>query len=106
MRGLKISNEISKQMTAILSRTFPGFLISVTKTVLVNEGKTANVFVSIYSADQDSIFKKMIEKRISIRKELASKMKLRRVPDLRFNLDKSLEYSQEMSTMISKLNEE
>ena len=70
-------------------------MISVTKVQVTADLSVAKVYLSIFPSDQsDSYLKNISDNTVPIRHDLSQRMKnqLRRVPNLHFYLDDSLDY--------------
>jgi len=99
-RLMKIERLIQKDLSDIFQRKsrdiFQGKLISVTSVRITSDLSEAKVFVSIFPNEKAKDVLKEIETNNKIiRNELAQRVKLqlRKIPDLKFYLDDSLEYT-------------
>lgn len=97
----KISHEISKIVGTIIKEFHP--LASVIKTEVTPKLTNAYVFISIYDAKSDTIFKDLKQKETFIRKELASKLKTRYVPNIILMKDKGMEHSSKIEELLKTL---
>lgn len=97
----KISREISKIVGNIIRELHP--MASVIKTEVTPKLTNAYVFVSIYDSKSISIFKDMQQKEPYIRKELASKLKTRYVPNIILVKDDSMEHSSKIEELLKTL---
>ncbi len=98
-RQKKIASVLQKDLVNILQNDarsgYKGVIISVTKVNVTSDLSQAKVFVSIFPSDKKNEFIKGIQSNTStIRYELAQRTKnqLRRMPELTFFLDDSLDY--------------
>ncbi|MCR9263612.1 MAG: 30S ribosome-binding factor RbfA [Flavobacteriaceae bacterium] len=99
-RQKKIAGIIQKDLADILQRAatdggLKGTLISVSKVSVTTDLSIAKVYVSIFpNKDAQELLKGIKANQVAIRYELAQRTKnqLRRVPELNFYLDDSLEY--------------
>lgn len=99
-RQRKIAGIIQKDMVEVLQRAateggLKGTLISVSKVYITSDLSIAKVYVSIFPADKAKELLEGIKSNESlIKHELAQRTKnqLRRVPNLNFYLDDSLDY--------------
>ena len=105
MRADKLSKEIKKHLSSILSEMFLGSFISVVKVTFTEGIKTAHVFLSIYGEEKMKQYREIDKKKAKIREALAQKMRIRRVPNLVLRIDDTIEYSQKISNIISGLKE-
>ncbi|MCM5662291.1 30S ribosome-binding factor RbfA [Galbibacter mesophilus] len=99
-RQKKIGGVIQRDLAEILQRAakdggMSGTLISVTKVNVTTDLSIAKVYVSIFPHNNaDELLKGMRSNQPLIKHELSQRTKnqLRRVPDLEFFIDDSLEY--------------
>ncbi|TVR41738.1 MAG: 30S ribosome-binding factor RbfA [Bacteroidia bacterium] len=98
MRQNRISRLIQKDLGEILQIAgrdwFPGTLITVTKVYVTTDLSIARVYLSVFGKDAGDILKQVDMRNKEIRKQLGARVKnqLRQVPDLRFFIDDSLDY--------------
>ena len=99
-RQKKIAGVIQKDLADILQRAatdggLKGILISVTKVQVTVDLSIAKVFLSIFPNDQaTALLEEIKASQHTVKHELAQRTKnqLRRVPELIFYIDDSLEY--------------
>ena len=98
-RQKKIATLIQKDLVDILQgdarESMKGVLVSVTKVLVTNDLSQAKVYLSVFpSKKRISIVNGVKSNSVSIRHELAQRTKhqLRRVPNLTFYGDDSLDY--------------
>lgn len=99
-RQKKISGVLQKDLAEILQRAakdgnMSGTLISVTKVHVTSDLSVAKVFVSIFPhKNAEELIEGIRSNQPLIKHELSQRTKnqLRRVPDLNFYIDDSLEY--------------
>ena len=98
-RQKKIAGVLQKDLVDILQGSardsIKGVVISVTKVNVTSDLGQARVFLSVFpTANRDSILKGVISNTQSIRYEMAKRTKnqLRRMPELAFFIDDSLDY--------------
>lgn len=111
VRRLDRINEEVKKTLAQIVRDMKDPRISPMTTILMadvtNDYKQAKVKVSVYDKD-DSVRKETIDAlnyaKGFIAHELGQRMKIRHLPDLKFILDNSIEYSVHISQVIDELN--
>lgn len=108
-RMLKINSEIQKAISEIITYELKNphifGIISVTKVDTTNDLDTCKVYVSILSdKNQDEIFAQIQHSAGFIRKTLASKVLLRKIPYLTFILDKTNEYGQNIEQILTKIS--
>lgn len=81
---------------------------TVTRIKLTSDLKLASVYFSVLGVDIDKKKSAEIMNRAThfLRRELAERIKMRYVPDLRFFYDDSLEYSERMQNLFKKLHQD
>lgn len=98
-RQKKISGLLQQDLADILQRAAtqgaPGTLISISKVSVTTDLSIAKVYVSVFpTAKAKGVMEEIKESNPAIRHELAQRTRhqLRRMPELHFYLDDSLEY--------------
>ena len=99
-RQQKINNILQKEVATLLQQAIRdgsvnNLLVSVTKVHVTSDLSISKVYLSIFpTKDSKSYLKTLQENSYQIRYDLAKKMKnqLRKVPELHFYLDNSLDY--------------
>lgn len=99
-RQQKINNVLQKEVATLLQQAIRegsvnNLLVSVTKVHVTSDLSISKVYLSIFpTKDSKSYLKTLQENSYQIRYDLAKKMKnqLRKVPELHFYLDDSLDY--------------
>lgn len=99
-RQQKINKVIQQELAEMLQGSIrnhgvSNLMISVTKVQVTADLSVAKVYLSIFPSDQsDSYLKNISDNTVPIRHDLSQRMKnqLRRVPNLHFYLDDSLDY--------------
>lgn len=102
-RQKKIAGVIQKDLAEILQHAakdgMKGVIISVTKVIVTTDLSQAKVYISVFpQLKRDVIVQGINENRSSIRYELAQRTRnqLRRMPDLHFYIDDSLDYIEDI----------
>lgn len=81
-------------------------MFSVTEVDVAPDLKSAKVYVSVYSTDQDkkkATFLGIKDNASKIRRSLSSKMRIKYVPELRFYEDGALEYGNKIDKILSTI---
>lgn len=85
-------------------------IISVTSVSVSNDLKYANIYISVFDKKQDAdtlssnVIITLNKSKGFIRKELASKIKLRYTPELIFKIDNSMIYGSHIDELLNKIN--
>ena len=112
-RQLKIASLIKEAFTEILSREGKGLFgkafITITNVVVTSDLTLARFYLSIYNAENaDDVVKKFTEHKYELKKHLASALRhhLRRIPELEFFRDDTLDYVQRIEEVFKKIKED
>lgn len=84
-----------------------GLLVSVSEVSVSSDLSTARVYLSIFPTEnKDSVIKNIQENARTIRHELAGRLRfqLRKMPELSFFLDDSIEYAKNIDSILDKIN--
>ena len=101
----EIQKALSKTLTYDMhNENLRGVLVSVTKVETSPDMKYAKVFLSIFpDKNKEEIFNIIKNAIPFLRRELAHNVKLRVIPELHLHLDDSMEYSQKIDNLLSKI---
>lgn len=83
-------------------------MTSVSKVELSNDTSVATIYFSIYGSKKtkEDTLDALENAKGYIRSRLAKVLEIRQVPELRFKIDESVEYSIEIQKILNKLNSE
>ena len=103
----EIQKSLSKTLTYDMhNESLRGVLISVTKVETSPDMKYSRVYLSIFpDKNKDEIFNIIKIAIPFLRRELAHNVKLRVTPELHLQLDDSMEYSQKIDNLLSKIKD-
>ena len=109
-RQKKISTVIQQEIAALLQNAIrkgnvSNLMISVTKVNVTSDLSIAKVYLSIFPNNlASSYFENLKENKSQLRHDLSQKMKnqLRRIPELHFYLDDSLDYIEAIEKELDK----
>lgn len=109
----RLNAEFQKEIYEVISRKLKNPLItemfSILKVDASKDLKTAKVFVSIYSKNdqrRQATFEAIKSEAKKIRYELSKSMRIRTVPELTFVLDGSMEYGDKMDKLFIQIDKE
>lgn len=112
-RQKQIAGLIQEEINAIFQRLSLSFvnggMVSVSSVKVTPDLLEARIYLSIYNAaDKKEVLKKIEERQWEIKKELAARVKsqLRRIPELKFFLDDTLDHVFKMEELFSKIKAE
>lgn len=108
-RQLKVARQIQKDISEILSKEaaglLPGVMASVTVVRMSPDLSFAKVYLSIFPFERSAEAMAVLEKNNwMIRKALGTRVKhqLKQVPELAFMLDDSLEYIENIDSLLKQ----
>ena len=102
----KVSKLLLKELSIIFQRTasdYQGKMVSVTEVRVSPDLSFAKVFISIFpSNNKDEIISLIKENTSKIRFELGKiiKKQVRKIPELRFDIDNSLDYAEKIDKLL------
>lgn len=109
-RQTQVADEIKQIVSVLLQRELKdpriGF-VTVTGATVTQDLKYARIFVSVMGApeEQKATMDALTSARGFIRREVASRMEIRAVPEIQFRLDKGAEYSDQIARLLNELKE-
>lgn len=109
MRTERIDEDIKYYIDKIIRENISKFtnsgIITVTSVKTTKDLRYAKVYVSIFGTKYThQVFEKLCNYSGFVRKNLASMLKARNIPDIVFELDDSMEYGQRMDKLIDNLS--
>ena len=109
-RQKQIAGLIQEEINAIFQRLGLGFInnamVSVSSVKITPDLLETRVYLSIFNAtDKKATLKKLEERQWEVKKELASRIKtqVRRIPELRFFLDDTLDQVFKMEELFKEI---
>lgn len=110
-RIMRVNSEIQKAVSEIISYELKNpmikGLITVTKVDTTSDLDQSKIYVSIYEEDtREDVLNAIKHSAGFIRRELARRVDLRKVPFLTFFIDDSYHYGQKIDETINKINED
>lgn len=97
----KIDELVKRDIAHILQRLFPDFIITVTQVKVSKDLAFSKIWISSTRDDQE-LLKLCKHEAKEIRKELAKKVVLRRVPYLQFVLDNTAKEAENIEKLIKE----
>lgn len=109
-RALRVAHEIQNILTGIVDgvRDPRVGLATVTHVEMTPDLKLAKVYVSVTGSEQDKrdSLKALTHAKAYIRREMAIELRVKRIPDLQFYLDETLEQSNRIEKLLADLHNE
>ena len=109
-RQKQIGGLIQEEINAIFQRLGLGFqqggLVSVSSVKVTPDLLEARIYISVFNAkDKEAALKKVEERAWEVKKELAARVKhqLRRIPELKFFLDDTLDQVFKMEELFKQI---
>lgn len=111
-RSERVSSQIQKDLALVLQRGIKdprlGF-VTVNEVNVTRDLAVAKVYVTVLNANQHEIeenIKLLNEAAPYLRKEVATRMKMRHIPELRFFYDDSIDTGMRVSALLNGLEQE
>ncbi len=111
-RQKRIANLLQEETAQILQRMFrdiaKGLIITVTKAKVTSDLTESRLYISIFPpSERERIFQYILNRQKTIRYELGQRIRhqLRRIPELHFHIDDSLDYIDEIDKALRNENE-
>ena len=110
-RQIQVADEIQQIVSVLLQRDMKdpriGF-VTVTSVTITGDLKYARIFVSVMGTpeEQKATMDALFSSRGYVRRELASRLSIRAVPEIQFKLDHGVEYSDRINRLLNELKEE
>jgi len=109
-RQIQVAEEIQQIISVLLQREMKdpriGF-VTVTQVEVTQDLKYARIFVSVMGTpeEQRDTMAALASGRGFMRRELASRMEIRAVPEIQFKLDRGIEYSDRINRLLNELKQ-
>jgi ribosome-binding factor A len=109
-RQIQVAEEIQQIISVLLQRELKdprlGF-VSITQVDVTQDLKYARVHVSVMGSEEEKqqTMDALASGRGFIRREIASRMTIRQVPELQFKLDRGMEYSDRINRLLNEIKE-
>lgn len=112
-RQKQIAGVIHEEMTSIFRKMglsmVDGGLVSISSVKITPDLLETRIYLSVFQAkDNAAVLKKVEDKAHEIKRELASKLKhqLRRIPEIKYFLDDTLDHVFKMEELLKKIEDE
>lgn len=109
MRAERVGEQMKQEIMDIVNNKVKdpriGFL-TITEVQLTNDLSIATIYLTVLGNDKqiDDTFKGLEKAKGFIKSEIGSRMRLRIVPDLKFEYDESIDYGNKIEKMIQDLH--
>ena len=110
-RILRINAEIQKLVGIIIKELnnpiIENTIVCVTDVKTTEDLEISKIYISVYDKEkQEEVLNQIKHSANYIRKTLASRLVVRKIPYLEFYLDNSIEYGEKIDSVINRINEE
>lgn len=112
-RQKQIAGVIHEEITSIFRKMglsmVDGGLVSISSVKITPDLLETRIYLSVFQAkDNVAVLKKVEDKAHEIKRELASKLKhqLRRIPEIKYFLDDTLDHVFKMEELLKKIEDE
>ena len=111
-RQKQVAGVIHEEMSVIFQKLglgmIGGGLVSISSVKVTPDLLEARIYLSVFQADSAAVLKKVEEKAFEIKRELAAKLKhqLRRIPEIRYYHDDTLDHVFKMEELFKKIDKE
>lgn len=104
--GEQIKKELSQILQSELKDPRIGF-ITITGVDVTNDFSLAKIYLSVMGTDEQKsgTLKALSSATGFIRSELGKRIRLRKIPELQFTFDTSIEYGSKIDQLLHKINE-
>jgi len=104
--GEQIKKELSQMLQTEIKDPRIGF-VTITGVEVTNDLSIAKVYLSVMGDEQEKeeTLQALAKATGFIRSELGRRIRLRKTPELIFQIDRSIEYGSRIEELIAKLNE-
>lgn len=111
MRANRIAEQMKQELSEIISRRLkdPGIgFVTITDVDVTGDLQQATVFFTVLGDEEQRTATMEALKRASgfIRSEIGSRIRLRKVPEIFFEYDKSIDYGNRIERILSDLNKD
>lgn len=109
-RSERIAEEIKRSVSQTINNDLKdpriNGLISVTKVKVTRDLRYAKIFISLFGEEntKDEVFEVLKKAKGYIRRELASNLRIKFVPEISFKLDESMEYGAHIQKLLNEVS--
>lgn len=111
MRSVRVGEQLKKELSEIINQKLKnpnvGF-VTVTEVEVTGDLSQATVFVTVLGDEKERTksLEGLEKSKGFMKSEIAHRMDLRIVPDLKFQYDESVDYGNKIERMIAELNKD
>ncbi|KMY53655.1 MULTISPECIES: 30S ribosome-binding factor RbfA [Bacillaceae] len=109
LRSNRVGEQMKKELTDILNRRVKdpriGF-ITVTDVEVTGDLQQATVYITVLGNEEEreGTLKALTKAKGFIRSEVGQRIRLRKTPELLFEMDESIEYGNRIDTLLREIN--
>ena len=112
-RQKQVGGLVQEEINTIFQRLglsfIDGGMVSISSVKITPDLLEARIYLSVFNApDKNAVLKKIEDRAWEVKKELAARVRnqLRRIPELKFFLDDTLDHVFKMEELFKKINDE
>jgi len=110
LKGERVASDLQKEISKILLTEVKDEdlqRVTITYATVTNDLSFAKVYFTTLDDDKrDKVIKDMNNASPFFRRELASRLEIRHIPEIKFVYDESIEYGKKIEDIIEKINNE
>lgn len=110
LKGERVASDLQKEISKILLTEIKDEdlkRVTITYATVTNDLSFAKVYFTTLDDDKrDKVIKDMNNASPFFRRELASRLEIRHIPEIKFVYDESIEYGKKIEDIIEKINNE
>ena len=110
LKGERVASDLMKEISKILLTEIKDEdlqRVTITYATVTNDLSFAKVyFTTLYDYKKDKVIKDMNNAASYFRTELAGRLNIRHIPEIKFIYDESIEYGKKIEDIIEKINNE
>jgi ribosome-binding factor A len=111
VRAHRVGEQMKKELSDIIIRELKDprvTFVTVTGVDVTGDLQQAKVFISVLGSDEqkESTLQGLSKAKGFIRSEIGKRIRLRKTPEITFEMDQSVEYGNRIESLLSDLNKE
>jgi ribosome-binding factor A len=109
IRPTRVGEQMKKELSDIIGRKIKdpriGF-VTVTDVEVTGDLQQAKVYISVLGDNEqrENTLKGLAKAKGFIRTEIGKRIRLRKIPEIQFEFDESIDYGNRIETLLSELN--
>ncbi|NEU29330.1 30S ribosome-binding factor RbfA [bacterium LRH843] len=109
VRAHRVGEQMKKELSDIIMRELKDprvSFVTITGVDVTGDLQQAKVFITVLGSEEekDATFQALSKAKGFIRSEVGKRIRLRKTPEITFELDESIEYGHRIETLLQNLN--